>query len=534
MTTLRPPAPIRWWTLAVVCIATFMLMLDLSIVAIALPGIQRSLHADFGQLQWVFDAYALTLAVVLVTAGSIADRNGRKRVFVIGLAIFTLASLACGVSGTIDVLNVSRGVQGVGAAILFAVGPALIGHEFHGKQRAAAFGAYGASAGLAVASGPLVGGALTDGPGWRWIFFINVPVGLLSVAIAALQLRESRRRAAHRPDYAGMITFTISMAALVLVIIRGNANGWLSSTSIILYTVSGVFLLAFLVIERALGARAMFDLGMFRNVTFVGLAVVTFIANGAGLPSVFIETNFMQNLLHYSPWEAGLRFLPLTLAMFAFGAITGGLIGKVPFRVLMALACTALGVGLALTRLAGDQSSWTALIPSLIATGIGMGMFGPTRAALAIGVAEPARAGVASGVNETFQQVGMALGIAAVGAFFERQVSDRFVASAAGQQLGEKAHAAASAISAGSLNSTAKDAGGLHDQVLSAARDSFTVGFHDAMTLCAVLALAAAVVAITTLRTKGLHPSALTGIPPELPEPAADTRVRDMVGAPVS
>lgn len=524
MTTLRARASVRWWTLAVVSVATFMLMLDLSVVAIALPGIHRSLHADFGALQWVFDAYALTLAVMLVTAGSVADRNGRKRLFVVGLGIFTAASLACGMSGTIELLNISRGVQGIGAAILFAVGPALIGHEFHGKERAVAFGTFGASAGLAVASGPLIGGALVDGPGWRWIFFVNVPVGLATVAVARLRLRESRLRSAHRPDFVGMITFTVALGALVLAIIRGGANGWTSATNVSLYVVSGVFMLAFVLVERALRERAMFDLSLFGNVTFVGLAVVTFVANGAGLPSIFIETSFMQNLLHFSPWDAGLRFLPLTLALFVFGAVTGALTGKIPFRVLMALACAAIGVGLLLTQLAGADSPWTALIPSLIVTGAGMGMFNPTRAALAIGIAEPARAGVASGINETFQQVGMALGIAAIGAFFEHQVTTQFVASGAGAHLGSGAHSAASAISAGALDATANSTGALHDSVLAAAHDSFAAGFHDAMMLCAVLALFAAVVAIGFLRTKDLHASALTGIPPELPDSALDDR----------
>jgi EmrB/QacA subfamily drug resistance transporter len=516
---LRPQSAIRWWTLAIVSVATFMLMLDLSVVAIALPGIEGSLHASFSQLQWVFDAYALTLAAFLVTAGSVADRSGRKRIFLGGLILFTAASLACGLAGSITILNVSRGLQGVGAAILFAVGPALLGHEFHGRERAMAFSVFGASLGIAVATGPLIGGALTNGPGWRWIFFLNVPVGLVAAALAARQLRESRLPSGHSIDIAGMIAFTASLAAIVLAIIRGNDNGWFSASNLTMYAISVVCMAAFVVLARRRGERAMFDLGMFRNPTFVGLSLVAFLANCAGFPSIFIETSFMQNLLGYSAWQAGLRFLPLTLAMFFFGAVAGALTGKVPFRIMMALACASLGCGLLLSHLAGADSSWTALIPALIVTGAGFGMFNPTRAALAIGVVEPARAGVASGINETFQQVGAAFGIAVGGAFFENRVINSFIHSNAGSQLGGQARTAGSAISAGAINATARSAGqAVGGQVLSDGRTAFTIGFHDAMTLCGILALTAALIAIASLRNKDLHASALTGIPPEIPE----------------
>jgi EmrB/QacA subfamily drug resistance transporter len=515
MTSLRAPASLRWWTLAIVAVGTFMLMLDLSVVAIALPDIRTSLQASFMQLQWVFDAYALTLAVVLVTAGSIADRNGRKLLFQFGLVVFTVASLACGVANDIAVLNVSRGVQGVGAAILFAVGPALLGHEFHGKQRAVAFGVFGAAAGLAVACGPLIGGMLTSGPGWRWIFYINVPIGVLALIAAHFRLRESCRPQATAPDLAGMVLLTMSLAAIVLAIIRGNTEGWFSISEVTLYAVGAAALVAFVLVERRIGDGAMFPLAMFGNPTFVGISLVALIANGAGLPSIFIETSFMQNVLGYSAWDAGLRFQPLTLAIFVFGAFGGGMIGKIPFRVLMGLACSFLGVGLLLTQLADANSSWTALIPSLIVTGAGMGLFNPTRAALAIGVTEPAKAGVASGINETFQQIGIALGIAGIGAFFAHSVTEEFVGSAAGRALGASAQDAGAAIGAGAIDSTGTASGPLQQQVIAAGRTAFTNGFHSAMVVCAVFAILAALIAVFMLRTKDLHSSALSLVPPE-------------------
>jgi EmrB/QacA subfamily drug resistance transporter len=503
----------------VVSVGTFMLMLDLSVVAIALPGVHRSLHASFSGMQWVFDAYALTLAAFLVTSGSIADRTGRKKTFLVGLVIFTAASLACGLAGDIGVLNVSRAVQGVGAAVMFAVGPALLGHEFRGKERAAAFSAFGGAIGLAVATGPLIGGALTNGPGWRWIFFVNVPVGVVTFLLAARQLRESRLPKATPPDFLGMVTFTLFLAALALSIIRGNTDGWFSVTNVTLYVVSAVCLAVFLVVAKARGERAMFDLNMFRSRTFVGLAAVTFLANSAGFPSIFIETNYLQDVLHSSAWQAGLRFLPLTLAMFVFGAVTGGLIGKVPFRVIMGAACVLLGSGLLLTHLSGADKSWTALIPGMAVTGAAFGIFNPGRAALAIGVVEPARAGVASGISESFQQMGISLGIAVGGALFENRTIHSFLNSDSAARFGSHGHAAASAVSAGSIDSVAHSAGaGAAAQVAEDGRQAFTLGFHDAMTMCAVIAFVAAAIAILTLSNKDLHESALTGIPPELPD----------------
>jgi EmrB/QacA subfamily drug resistance transporter len=485
------------------------------VVSIALPDIRVSLDASFSQLQWVVDAYALALAAFLVTAGSLADRRGRKRMFLGGFVLFTAASLACGLAGTADVLNISRGLQGIGAGVLFATGPALLGYEFHGKDRAMAFGVFGAVTGLALAAGPLIGGALTSGVSWRWIFFVNVPVGILAIAATYLRVRESRDKRAHRVDWAGMISFTIALSALVFAIIRGNAEGWTSPLIVACFGGAAALLVVFVAIERRLGSEAMFDLKLFRNVTFVGMSLVALIANAAGLPSIFIETNFLQNVLDSSAWEAGLRFLPLTIALFVFGAVGGAMTGRVPFRALMGFACAALAVGLGLTHLAGANSAWTALIPSMIVTGAGMGLFNPTRAALAIGVTEPARAGVASGINETFQQVGTAIGIAVIGALFQHQVTAAFAESSAGQALGPGADRAGEAISSGAIDQVAASAGPQADATLAAANEAFTIGFHDAMLLCAICAAVAAVIAVFMLRNKDLHSTALSLIPPD-------------------
>jgi EmrB/QacA subfamily drug resistance transporter len=514
----RPPSPARWWTLGIVAIGTFMLMLDLSVVSVALPQIHRSLHSSFSDLQWVYDAYALTLAIFLVAAGSTADRIGRKRVFLVGFAVFTAASLACGLAGDAAALSAFRAVQGVGAATMFAVGPALLGREFHGKERAGAFAAFGAAAGLAVAIGPLIGGALTTALSWRWIFLINVPIGVLAIAVGALRVHESRNPRARTADWGGLISFSVALGALVFATIRGPEQGWSSPVTITLYVVSAVFITVFAVIEKRMGRRAMFDLAFFRNPTFVGISLVAMIGNAAALPAIFLEISYTENVLRVDAWGTGLRFLPLTGGMFVAGALAGGLIGKVPFRVLLGSSASLLGVGLLFLLGVHADSAWTALIPSLIISGIGMGAFNPARAALAISVAEPAKAGVASGINETFQQVGIAVGIAAVGAFFQNRVAAAFTSSTAGTQLGHSAaQQLASAISAGSVNSVARG-GALPQPVLAAARGSFIVGFHDAMIMSAILALLAGLVGFLLLRTKDLHSTAVYTALPDIEE----------------
>lgn len=522
MSTKRAPSSARWWTLGVVALGTFMLMLDLSVVAIALPQIHASLHSSFADLQWVFDAYALTLAVFLVSAGSLADRIGRKRVFQVGFVVFTLASLACGLSDTATALSCFRAVQGVGAATMFAVGPALLSHEFHGKERATAFTAFGAAVGLAVALGPLIGGSLTSSFSWRWIFFINVPVGLVAVLAGVLRVRESFNRRAHPTDRIGLVTFSVALGALVFAVIRAPEQGWTSGATVTLYVVSAAFLALFLVVERRLGERAMIDLAFFRSRTFVGVSLVAMIGNAGALPSVFFETSYLENMLHADAWSAGLRFLPLTCAMFVAGALGGNLIGKVPFRVLLGGATLVMGVGLLFLNLAQAGSSWTVLIPCMVISGFGMGAFNPARAALAIGVAEPARSGVASGINETFQQVGIAVGIAGVGAYFEHRVADRFTATT-GTWLGpDAARQAAHGISAGGLDTVAKSAGALYGKVLAAGQDAYMMAFHNAMTLCAALGILAGLIGFALVRTKDLHTSALSTVPPDLEEDTAD------------
>src|SRR5271168_3178167 len=240
----------KWWTLIVVCAATFMLLLDVTIVIVALPTIQAGLDASFSELQWVVDAYALTLASVLLTAGSLADRYGRRLLFIVGLVVFTLGSLLCGVAQSPIMLIVSRGAQGIGGAILFATSLALLAQSFHGKERGMAFGIWGAVTGVSAGLGPVLGGVITDAISWRGIFLVNLPVGIAALVVTRLKVAESKTPHAARPDWAGFATLTAGLICLVYGLIRAGEIAWSDTGVVVCLALAAVFLGMFVVVER--------------------------------------------------------------------------------------------------------------------------------------------------------------------------------------------------------------------------------------------------------------------------------------------
>ncbi|MGW4365728.1 MFS transporter [Nocardia takedensis] len=502
----EPARVTRWWTLAIVSVGGFMLTLDLSAVNVALPDIRADLDADFTGIQWVFGAYALTLAVFLLSAGSRADALGRRRVFALGLAIFTVASALCGVANDILVLNLARAVQGIGGAVLFAVGPAMIGHEFHGRGRGVAFGVFGGVSGLAFAAGPLIGGGLTSGISWRWIFLLNVPLGLAGLVITAVRVRESRDARAPGIDLPGLVTFSAALTALVLAFLRGGEGGWSSPVTLALFAVAISSAVLFVATQRARPTRAMLDLSLFRNPTFVGLSAVVLLANMVGPTAIFLQANFVQNIWHLTPWETGLRFLPLTGTILVAGALAGSLITVIARRVLFFVSLVLLAAGLALTTLADQDSVWTVLLPSMILLGIGIGLFNPARATVAIEITEPGRAGMASGINETFQQVGAAVGIAALGTYFESDVAARFADSEASESLAGDAHAAGETVSSGAIGDViATVSPDRQEAVRAAAETAFVDGLHLTMWVLTGLSLAGAVIGLLFIRQRDLY-----------------------------
>ena len=337
----------KWWTLIAVCTATFMLLLDITVVNVALPDIQQSLHASFSDLQWVVDAYSLTLAAFLLTAGVAGDIYGRRKIFAIGLVVFSAASLVCGLSTTPLMLNLARAVQGVGGAIMFATSLALIAAAFTGRDRGTAFGIYGAVIGGAVAIGPLIGGAITSGIGWRWIFFVNVPIGAIAVLITFTQIAKSEDLRSRKIDWVGFVTFSVSLFLLVFALVRGNDFGWGSATTIGLLTGAAVLMVAFFVNERY-AADPMLDLGLFKIPAFVGLSTVAFCLAASIFAMFLYLTLYIQDDLGYSPLAAGVRFLPMTLLIFFTSFFAGRLTVRIHSRLLLGIGMLFVTGGLLL------------------------------------------------------------------------------------------------------------------------------------------------------------------------------------------
>jgi len=412
----------KWWTLVAVSVGIFMLLMDITIVNVALPDIQRELHASFHELQWVVNAYALSLAALLLTAGSIADQFGRRKLFAIGLVIFTLASLTCGLSNGAMMLNVARAVQGIGGATMLATSLALIASAFHGRDRGVAFGVYGAVIGAAVAIGPVVGGVLTSGVGWQWIFFVNVPIGVGALAVTLLRVQESRDPHAQRVDWVGLVTFSGGLFLLVFGLTQANDAGW-GSTEVVGCLAGGTVLLgAFLLAER-LQERPMLDLALLRVPAFAGVSLVT-LALAASMFAMFLYlTLYIQDVLAYDPLQAGLRFLPVSLVSFVVAPLSGRLTVRTPVRGLLFAGLALIAGGLALMSGLDARSGWTALLPGFLLAGVGIGLVNPAIASTAVGVVPHARAGMASGFNNTCRQVGLAIGIAALGAVFEHALA---------------------------------------------------------------------------------------------------------------
>src|SRR2546421_8619505 len=488
---MEASAQSRRWTLVAVCTTTFMLLLDITIVVVALPSIQRNLHAGLTGLEWVVDAYSLTLAALILTAGALADRFGRRLLFMVGVVLFPGASLLCGVAWNIAALDVARALQGIGGAALFATALALIGHEYRGPERFKAIAIWGATVGAAVASGPLVGGIITDTLGWRWVFFVNVPVGVFAVVVALKQMHESRDPQATRTDFWGLLTFSAALFLIVFGLLRGNSNGW--SSALILASLIGgaVLLVVFVVIER-LQERPMLDVTLFRNPAFLGVSLATFCI-GAGMFALFpFLSIYLQDVLGYSPLQAGVRFLPLTGFVFAVPLVTRRFAEKISLRVFLAVGMTLVAVALLLMHGLTASSRWTALLPGLIVAGIGIGLANPAIAAAALRVVDPSRTGMASGINNTFRLSGVAVGVAALGAVLERRAADSLASS-----LGPHGRDLAQAVSATGLR-----AAGGRPAVAHAASGAFVSGLNGVLITGCVTVAIGALAAAVLMRTR--------------------------------
>jgi EmrB/QacA subfamily drug resistance transporter len=499
----------RWWTLAAVCLGTFMLLLDITVVNVALPDMQKDLGSSFADLQWVVDAYALTLAAALLTSGSLADLFGRRLMYLIGVGAFTLASLLCGVATTTLFLQLARGVQGVGGAIMFAVSLALLADAFRGKDRGIAFGVWGTVTGLAVAVGPVVGGALTSGLSWRWIFFVNLPIGVVVVAITVLRVHESRDPRPRRPDWWGFLTFTSALSFLVFALIKSSERGFTDSLVLGCFAAATVLLLAFLAVEVT-GTHPMFDLALFRKPTFTGGAIAAFGVSASIFAMLLYLTLYLQDVLGYSALATGVRLLTASAGIFAVAGIAGRLSSRVPVRLLIGPGLIAVGAGLLLMRGLDASSQWTHLVPGLVVAGVGVGLLNPPLASTAVGVVQPRQAGMASGINSTFRQVGIATGIALLGSLFASRVH-----SAVSANLAAVPGIAGRAAQIGTALTNGQFGGALgrlpeaqRGPVVIAARAAFTTGLNRILLVAAVIAFASGILSLLLIRSQDFaHPS---------------------------
>jgi EmrB/QacA subfamily drug resistance transporter len=491
----------KWWTLAVVLITVFMLLLDVTIVAVALPTISAALHPSFSQLQWIVDGYALMLTSVLLTAGMFADIYGRKRVLTIGLGIFTVASVVCAQAPNATVLDFARGVQGIGGATMFACSLALIVQEFPAGERAVAFGLYGAVSGLSVALGPIVGGVLVQGIGWQAIFYINVPIAIAAFAIL-------HRKVVNLPgpptqvDWPGLFTFSGAMFLAVFATIRGNDEGWTSALILGCFAGSAVLFVAFVAIERR-RKFPMFDLGLFRNPTFVGSSVSAFAVCFSVLALIFFLTTWLQSILGYSAVGTGLRMLVFTGAALMFAPLAGRMSGSVSPRVVLPVGLALVAVGVLSMTAVSSSSSWTAILPGLVLTGIGLGLMNPTLASTAVSVVPPWRGGMASGMNSTFREAGTAAGIAVAGTLLQHQVRTEVHSTLAGSPLAPLARTAANAISTGGTPQLVhRSPAAFRPGLVSVAHLSYASGLRTIFVLAAIVAAVGCLTALALVRKR--------------------------------
>jgi EmrB/QacA subfamily drug resistance transporter len=421
----------KWLPLVAISLGTFMLLVDVTIVNVALPKMVLDLHSSFSTVQWVLDIYALALAALLMTAGAVADRFGRRRFYLIGLVVFALASLACGLAPNAGLLIAARAVQGIGGAAMFATTTALLSTTYSGRDRGTAFGVWGAVAGAAAAAGPLVGGALTDWD-WRTIFLVNLPVAAIALVMTARVIAEPKSTATHRIDVLGAATFTVSASAITYGLIRAGSDGWTSARTLTMWAIGAVALIAFVFVEQR-RPDPMLDLTLFWRPSFAALMAGSLLLQAAAFSHMVYTSLWLQSVRGLSPIEAGAAgSAPLSILAFVVSGAGGRFLHKLPPRLPIGIGMVLVGTGVLLQTLLATGSSWPALLPGMLLSGIGVGLAMPVLASTALGAVPPQRAGMAGGALNTFRQLGLALGIAVLGTLFSGRIRDALGGPVAG------------------------------------------------------------------------------------------------------
>ncbi len=461
----------KWWTLAAVAFGLFMIMLDNTVVNVALPSIQRSLHMSISQLEWIVTGYALTFAAFMLTGGKLADLIGRRRIFVIGLVVFTASSFVCGIAPTSGWLIGARAVQGIGAALMNPATLSIITATFPARQRGLAIGIWAGVSAMALAIGPLVGGLLTEHVNWNWVFYINVPIGILGIVASYVFIEESQDTShEQRLDLPGLLTSGLGLFALTYGLIEANNYGWTSARILAALAAAVVLLTAFALLE--LHQRLpMLDLTLFRDGTFSGANTAMLLVGLAMFGVFFYVSLFMQQVLGYSPVQAGATFLPMTVLVILVAPQAGRISDRVGARWLVGVGLTLVSGSLLLYgRLDAGSTFWD-ILPGLVLGGFGMAMTMTPTTAAAMASVPVDKAGVGSAVLNSMRQVGGSLGIAIMGAVV--------------------AHVMAAQLADGKPRP-----------------EAYTAGFHDALHLAAIFAFLGGVVGAATLRKVHHHEDA--------------------------
>jgi EmrB/QacA subfamily drug resistance transporter len=484
----------KWWTLGAMCFALFMVMLDNTVVNVALPSIQRDLHAQISELEWIVNGYTLTFAVLIATGGRLGDLFGRRLMFLCGVVIFAVTSATAGLAANSEMLIASRAVQGVGAALMMPATLSIITHAFPAAERGKAIGTWAGVSALALSIGPVVGGFLTEYVSWRAIFFINLPVAVGAVVATVFAVRESRDETVdRRVDYPGVIVLTIGLTAIVLALIEGNSWGWSSAAILSLFAGGALGLAAFVAIELRVAAP-MVEFGLFRTRQFIGSNLVAFIITFAMMGTFFFMAIYMQDILSYSPLEAGIRFLPTTMVIAVVAPIAGRLADRLGPVWPMSVGLSVLTVSMFMFSAIDVDTTYGGLLVPFVLMGIGIALVMSPMSTAAMNSVTVQKAGVASGVLQMSRMIGASVGVAATGAIFQSKLGSGFDP--------------ASLVAAPEQ-----------------ARATFIDALGGAMLLSAFIALAGLVVAVTLVRgarAKRITPPDRAAVPaPEVQAPAS-------------
>ena len=512
----------KWWTLAAMCFALFMVMLDNTVVNVALPSIQDDLDASLSALEWTVNAYTLTFAVLLVTGGRLGDVFGRRRMFLFGVVVFAISSATIALAPTQTALVASRAVQGIGAAFMMPGTLSIISNTFPPHERGRAIGTWAGVSALALAMGPVVGGALAEHVSWRAIFFLNLPVAAGAVAVTLFATRESYDRTVARAvDYAGIATISIGLTALVLALVEGNQWGWGSPAILALFGTAAVGLAAFVWVELH-GRSPMVEFAYFRSRSFLGANAIAFVVSFAMLAMFFFMALYMQNILGYSPLEAGIRFLPSTVVIIFTAPVAGRLADRIGPRPLMSVGLLFAAIALWMQSRVTVDTTYSDLLISFSLMGLGMGLVMSPMSTAAMNAVSADKAGAASGILSMFRMVGGTFGVAAIGALFQSLAHDRVTetARAAGVPRGIE-HELVENLGSGRVNDLAQQLEPAAAERLAAGmEEAFVHALGGALTLSAAVAAAGAVIALALIEPKRAHKPVDLARQPEAVEPA--------------